>query len=174
MRTKAIVTGVGLIALFCLIATLLSVPRKPPQEITVRHVKSVQSSNVTTMTFEIKNHTADAYIFFPNELEIRTGKEWSKFVAFDIGKFHPSPSVNPMGLASCTIEVTNLPAKSVVRFKIRPQRTLTGLTGLIRRSELNLANRGQVPLNPFDRNSKVYGLPIEAVSEEFVEAGLVR
>jgi len=124
------------------------------------------------MTFEIKNHTADPYIFHPFEVQVRNGNAWAKFQGFDIIKIHPAPKIDPKGLASYTLNVTNLPAASVVRFKIRPQKTLLGVNGLVRRAELNLKKQGPsggFPLNPYDRNSNVFGLPTEVVSEEFVE-----
>ena len=159
MGTKAIV--VVLIAVLLFVALLLTIPRKPPQDITVRHVGSVQSGNVTTMTFEIKNHTATPYVFLPFEVQVRNGNAWTKFQGFGIDTTNPTPPVGPMGLASYTINVTNLPAKSVVRFSIRPQKTLLGFNGFVRRAELKLKNQGGgISLSPFDRNSKVSECPL--------------
>ena len=175
MSTKAIFASAVLFALLLLIALFISIPRKPPQDITVRHVGSVQSSNITAMTFEIKNHTADPYIFFPFEVQIRNGNAWTVFQRFDMSTIQPIPKVNPNGLASYTVNVTNLPAGSVVRFSIRLQKTLLGVDGLVRRAELNLKKQGGggkgISLNPYDRNSQVFGLPTEVVSEEFIDKG---
>jgi len=79
MRTKAIVAGAVVLVVLLCFAILLSVPRHPPQGFTVRRLGSIQSGNVTTMTFEITNHTADRYIFHPFEVQVRNGKRWSKF-----------------------------------------------------------------------------------------------
>lgn len=174
VRTKALVAGAVLILLLLFTALLLTFARKPAQQITVRHVGSVQSSNITTMTFEIKNHTTDPYIFFPFEVQVRNGNGWIKFQGFDITKIHPTPTVKPAGLASYTVSVTNLPAGSVVRLSILPQKILLGVNGFVRRAELNLKNQGgggsAVSLNPYDRNTQVFGLPTEPVAtEEWVE-----
>jgi hypothetical protein len=171
VKTKAIVAG-GVLLLFLLfIAILLSGPHKPPQDITVRHVKSIQSSNITTMTFEIKNHTATPYIFFPFEVQIRNGNAWTRLQGFDMQTIHPPPKIDVRSLASYTINVTNVPSGSVVRFSIRPQKILLGVNGFVRRAELKLEHHGasSIPLNPNDRNSQVYGSPTEVVSDGFAE-----
>ena len=61
----------------------------------------------------------------------------------------------------------------IVRFKVRPQKILLGVVGFMKRAEWNLKGqtRHRIPLNPWDKNSKVAGLPTEVVSEEFVEQG---
>jgi hypothetical protein len=170
----SIVVGLVLVAVLVCVASLITIPRKPPQDITVRHVKSVHSSEITTMTFEIKNHTESPYIFLPFEVQVRNGNAWTRFQVFNSGSIHPIPTVGPTGLASYTVDVTNLPAKSVVRLSIHPQKVLLGVPGLVRRAELNIKKQrggggGRLPLNPYDKNSEVYGLPTEVVSEEFVE-----
>src|SRR5689334_8836187 len=116
------------------------VTRRPALDFTVRHVKSVQSGEITTISFEIKNYTADPYIFFPFEVRVRNGTNWTKFQGFDISKINPHPTLNPGGVASYTVSVTNLPPGSVVRFSIRPQKILLGINGFVRRAELNLKN----------------------------------
>jgi len=122
------------------------------------------------MSFEITNHTADPYIFFPFEVQVRKGNSWTNFEGFDITKIHPPPTLAPRGAASYTVNVTNLPADSVVRFSIRHQRTLLGVDGFVRRAELNLKKQGTgVSLNPRDKNSQVFGLPTEVVSEQWIE-----
>lgn len=179
VKTKAIAaSAVVLVGLIFVVFMLCIIPHRPSQDITIRHVKSVQSANITTMTFEIKNHTANPYIFFPFEVQVRNGNGWSKFQGFDIGTIHPIPKIDPKGLASYTVDVTNLPAASVVRFSIRPQKILLGVNGFVRRAELELDRRkqggggGGVSLNPYDKNGQVFGLPTEAVATgEFVEAG---
>lgn len=123
------------------------------------------------MTFEIKNHSATPYIFFPFEVQVRNGKVWTKVQDFNIGTIHPVPKVDPGSLASYTVNVTNLPVGSAVRFSIRPQKILLGVNGFVRRAELKLEHHGasSIPLNPNDRNRQVYGSPTEVVSEEYVE-----
>ena len=172
VKTKAIIAGAVVLVVLLFIAMLFTVPRKPPppQEVTVRHVGSVQFGNVTTMTFEVTNHTADPYIFCPFELQVRNGNAWTKFQGFDITKIDPFPTLAPRGLASYTVNVTNLLAGSVVRFSIRPQKVLLGVNGFVRRAELEVKGGG-IPLNPYDKNSQVFGLSTEVVSEEWVEAG---
>jgi hypothetical protein len=172
VRTKFIIAGaVVLVVLF--LTMILVFSHKPPQEITVRHVASFQTDNLTTMTFEITNHTADHYVFFPFEVQIRNGNTWTKFQGWsDISKIHPIPKIDPKGIASYTVNVTNLPDGSVVRFSIRPQKMLMGFDGFLRRAELNLKSRGRggwIPLNPNAPRTEFYGRPTEVTSEEWVE-----
>jgi hypothetical protein len=169
-----VIIASAVVAGLLFLAILFALPRQSPSPITVRHVKSLQSNNVITMTFEIKNHTAAPYIFFPFEVRTRNGNTWRKFQGFTAGTIHPIPTLAPTGLASYTVDVTNLPAGSVVRFAIRAQETLLGVKGFVRRAELNVRNRpagagGGISLNPHDANSKVFGLPTEIESEDFIE-----
>jgi hypothetical protein len=175
VNSKAIVVGAVLITILLLVAMLLAVALMPGRNITVRHLQSTRTGNVTTMSFEVKNSTPDHYIYFPFELQLRTGKTWTKFQGFDVTKIHPAPKIDPGAVASYTLEVTNLPPGSLARFAIRPQRILQGLDGFVRRADLELkrktsgAGGGSIPLNPYDRNSQVYGKPTEVVSDEFME-----
>lgn len=178
MKTKAIIAGAVVFVLVLVIALLLATSRRPSQAITLRHVRSLRTDNVTMMSFEVKNHTAEPYIFFPFEVQVRSGDSWTKFQGFDITRIHPAPKLDPAGLVSYTVGVTNLPAGTVVRLAIRPQKVLLGVNGFVRRAELEVkrksrgaagAGGGGLPLNPYDKNSQVYGMPTEVVSEEFVE-----
>lgn len=177
MRTKVIIGGAVVLALVLFFAFPFAARHKAAQQdITVRHVKSVASAGITTMTFEIKNPTADPYIFSPYEMQVRNSNGWIKFQRFDITSIHPPPKLGSRGVASWTVDVTNLPAGSVVRFSIRVQKTLLGVEGFARRAELNLnaatGSRAQgtgLPLNPNDKNSSVYGKPKEVVTQEWVE-----
>ena len=175
MRARAIVAGAVVLAIL-FIAWLFFIPRKPPQDITLRHIKSLRTENMTSMSFEVKNRTANPYIFFPFQVQIRNGNGWTNFQDFDMTKIHPSPKIGPKALASYTLYVTNLPAGSHVRFVIRPQKVLLGASGFIRRAELEMDRKRRgtggsgIPLNPYDKSSQVYGMPIEVVSEEFIEA----
>lgn len=179
MRTKAIIAGVVLSAVFLFAAMPFIV--RPRQPITLRHVKSVRSGNVTTVTFEITNHTADLYIFNPFEVQVQNGSVWTNVRGFDDSTtlraiLTPIPTIDPKGRATYMFDVTNLPAGSVVRFKIRPAKALMGVSGFLKRVEFNLKRLGQgggpwPPLNPNDKRTHVFGLPSEVTSEEFVEQG---
>jgi hypothetical protein len=107
-------------------------------------------------------------VFLPLEVQIQNRKGWSKYQGFDVHAINPLPTLNYIGLASYSVEVTNLSAGTAVRFKISAQKTLTGLNGLMRRIKLDLEG-GHYPLNPFDKTSKVFGPPVEIISDEFVE-----
>jgi hypothetical protein len=173
MKTKGIVIGaVVLLALF-FGAVSLSNFRKSAPNFTVRHVNSVCSNAITTMTFEVTNHTANPYIFHPFELEIQNTNGWSEFQSFNKPGPRPNPTLSPWGHAFCTINVTNLPDKSVVRLSVRFQKTLLGAEGFVRRAQLTWERRGRpgsgLSLNPYDKNSHVFGFPTEGVSEEWVE-----
>lgn len=175
MRTKAIIAGAVVLALLLSIAFLFTTHRKLPQDIVVRHVKSVVSGDITTMTFEITNHTADPYIFFPFEVQVRKSNDWTRFQACDTGGIGPIPKLNPNRAACCTICITNLPAGSVVRFAMHVQKTLLGVEGFAKRAELDLKEAGApgrgtgLPLNPSDKHTAVFGSSKEVVTEEWVE-----
>jgi len=174
-RLLLILSGLALLTVMILVAILLTAPRRPPQDITIRHIGSVHhSGEVTTLAFEITNHTADRYIFVPKEVQVRKGNDWVKFRGFE--RAMTFPTLAPRAVVSIyTVDVTNLPVGSAVRFKIRPQKVLLGLDGFIRRAELDLnkqrqgAGRPWIPLNPYDTNGTVYGRATELVSEEWVE-----
>ena len=173
MTTKAIVASVVLVVLL-FFAMLLVVSHKPPQAITVRHIKSVQSADVTTMTFEIKNRTAAPFLFSPYAVQVRNGNARTNFQDVD---YHQEfgPPIGPTGLVYCTVSVTHLPAKSVVRFSVTTAKQLLGLSGLFTRVELNWKLRrgnfgwSALSLNPYDKNSPALGKPTEITSDEFVE-----
>jgi hypothetical protein len=174
VRTKAIIAGAVVLALLLFVAFLFTAPRKPPQNITVSHVESAESAGITTMTFEIKNHTTDPYIFFPYEVQVRNSNDWTRFQALGSTRIQPIPTLAPKGVVSYTVNVTNLHAGSVVRFAIRVQKTLMGVQGFARRAELDLKGAGAsggtgISLNPNDKNSSVFGLPKEVLTEEWIE-----
>lgn len=169
MRTKAIVASV-VPSVVLLLVLFFILDRRPSQDITIRHVKSLQSEDITIMTFEIKNHTSNPYIFFPFEVQVRNENRWNKFQGFDT-RISPFPTLDPGGLATYSVSVTNLPAGSVVRFTIHPQKIILGFNGFVKRAELDLQNLRsggpRLSLNPNDKNSKVYGPPKMVLSEEF-------
>jgi hypothetical protein len=159
-----------------LVAILLTAPHHPPHDITIRHIGSVHHlGDVTTLAFEITNHTADRYFFHPSEIQLREGNAWVKFRAVDQFPYKFSELAPRAAVSLYTVDVTNLPVGSVVRFKIRPQKVLLGLDGFIRRAELDLkrqtgaSRRPWISLNPYDTNGSVWGLPTEVVCEEWVE-----
>jgi hypothetical protein len=84
MRTKAIAAGVvGTIVLLC-VAILAITPRPPsPASITVRYIKSVQSGELVTATFEITNHTANGYFVGATIVEVLNDQFWKKCFQFD-------------------------------------------------------------------------------------------
>ncbi len=175
VKTKLALTGAIVLTLLLFTLILVSVSRLPAELISIRHLNSVQSGRVTMMTFEITNHTADPYIFSPFQVQLRNGNAWTKFEGFDVTAIHPHPTLAPWGVASYSIDVTNLLPGSVVRFSIRPQKILMGLNGFVRRAELNLQRPagagpgGRISLNPNDPSSKVFGPPTVVVTAEWVE-----
>jgi hypothetical protein len=169
MGRKPIILGIVVIILAVLVVVLLAVPRQSSPTIGVRHVWSFRSGNVTTLKFEITNHSTARYVCSPFELQGRNGKVWIRFMGLT-PLTSRSLHLDPMGSAFYRVEVTNLAAGSTLRFKINAQPELKGLNGFIRRAELKVGRKVRnVTLNPFDKNSAVFGLPEEVVSEEFVE-----
>ena len=64
--------------------------------------------------------------------------------------------------------------RPVVRLTMSVQEVLTGAKGFLRRVELRRIDKtpNRMPLNPYDKNSQVFGKPIEVVTEEFVAPAL--
>ena len=157
-----------MLAVLLFVGILLSVHRNPTQPITVRHVKSVHAGNVTTMTFEMTNHTADAYVWIPFGIQVRDGDTWTEFqsspVFVDTGGLG---DIAPREVVSCRVNVTNLSANSVVRLSITTQKLLSGVEAIVEGVKWSVKHHG----NAF--NSRIvpnfYGNPTEIFSEQWVE-----
>jgi hypothetical protein len=171
VKTKAAIAGAVVLAVV-LSAILLLVHRGQRQAIAIRHVKSAQSGDVTTMTFEITNHTSSPYMFLPFGVYVRNGNVWT-MTGFPLilGNINPANlELAPRGVVSYTVNVTNLPANSGVRFSISTHRMLLGVQGFVSRICWNVkARRKLFPLNPFDKNNRIYEPRTEDVSVEWVE-----
>jgi hypothetical protein len=171
---KAIVAGVVGLLFLVVISLMFFVVRATAPAVTVRYIKTVQSGNSLAMTLQISNHTANGFIFHPFKLEAREGDGWKTRCKFEATSFRPAPELTAYSLTNFTFEVTNAPAGSSLRFTIRVQEVLTGAKGFIRRVEVRhqdtISGSGgkPFPLNPYDKWSKVFGKPIEVVTEEFV------
>jgi hypothetical protein len=167
MKTKAIIASAVVLALLIFIVMFFTDYHGPTQAVTVRHVKSVQSGDITTMTFEITNHTAHTYIFQPVEVQVRNGDSWTTFqnIFKSIG---PGNTLTPCGVASYAVSVTNLPAKSVVRLGIRSHKMLLGVEGFVKRAKMKQKFRG-LSWDPFDTSIQVYGDTFYILSDEWVE-----
>jgi hypothetical protein len=163
MKTKAVIaSAVVLVLLF--VGILYFVLRHPTQPVTVRHVKSVQSVNVTIMTFEVTKHTADVEVVLPWYLQVRNGTVWSNYSPIELGPDNRSfsSSVQQNGMESYTFEMPNLPSESVVRLQVQTIRPIRGVRAMIRWFELKLGISSYDPrLGPLTM----------VVSEEWVETG---
>lgn len=169
MRRKPIVAGVVAIAILLLTIIVFITARPSPLTLTIQHIKSTQSENVTTMSFEVTNHTADPYILNPIQVQVRNGNAWTKFEDFDSAG--PTPIV-PRGVAFYTVEVTNLPPGSFVRSSLCPPKILSGFNGFFRRAQVRMIEpASKILLNPNDKLSGVAGPPTEVVSDEWLETG---
>jgi hypothetical protein len=169
VKKRVIIVGSVVLAVL-LFAILLSVHRDQPQAIKVRHVKSVQSSNVITMTFEVTNHSTDTYMFDQFDVAVRNDNAWARIFYFPgMGRVN----LLPRGSNSYELSVLNLPTNSVVRYSFASNKVLLGVEGFLIRVKINLQQLGHghrwISLNPYDKNSHVYGKPIEVFSEEWVE-----
>ena len=169
MRKKAIIAGAILIAILLLGSILFigAPPSSPP--ITVRHIKSVQSGDHVTATFEITNHTARNYSVYPVSVEARNGSVWKTCSDFSSYSF-PIDDLGPHGSESRTFEMSNWPTGSPLRFRLTASERLTGLKARLTYFEWSLVNHKNllVPLNPFQTNFS-FPRTIEIVSEEFIE-----
>ena len=168
MRTKPIIAG-AVVAVLFLTSIVFIISRPSPPPIKIRQIKSVQSGGWVTATFEITNQTASTYVFFPVQVEVRSGAAWKKCFEFDNAYALP-PSVGAHGCKTYdAVGMGLLPKGFSLRFRLRAQKILTGLNGFIRRFKLNLRpGIPHMPLNPFDKTSTVAGPPVEIVSDEFV------
>lgn len=163
-------TGLVGIAFLLLTAILLVAVRTASTAVTVRHVKSDQTFDTFAVTVQISNGTANDFIFYPSKLEAREGTGWRKVCEFRADSFHPAPCVAAHSATNFTWDAPNVRVGSTVRVTMRAQEVLTGAKGFLRRVELRRIDKtpNRVPLNPYDKNSKVFGKPIEIVTEEFI------
>lgn len=174
MGKKAIVAGVVGIVFLAVITLIFFAARAASPGLTARHIKTVQSGSSLSMTLQISNRTANGFIFYPFKLEAREGTGWKTRCKFEAPSFHPTPEVAPYSFTNLTFEVTNAPLGSSLRLTIRVQEILTGPKGFLRRVQVrhndNISGSGgkPFPLNPYDKWSKVFGKPIEVVTEDFV------
>lgn len=165
MAVVAVVVGIGLV----LFIAILPVAVRTAPAVTARHIKTVSRGDKLLMTIQISNHTAHAFIFYPTKLEARAGTGWNTISEFTdrslMGRLAPYSFTNYI------CETLSTPAGSSLRLRIYAQEVLTGPKGFLRRIQLRTAGRtpSQVPLNPYDKQSWVYGKASEVVTEEFVQ-----
>jgi len=164
-----IIASVAVVIVLLAAAFVLLLTRHSVPPISVRHIKSVKSGHEVAVTVSISNHTGTAFIFVPFRLEAREGAGWRTCCEFRADSFHPAPSLAPHSFTNYTCEVTNMPSGSSLRFTIHVQEILTGPKGFLRRLKLRrIQKAANFPLNPYDKNSKVFGMPVEVATEEFV------
>lgn len=170
MRTKPIVASLVGIVFLLFIAILLVAVRKASPAVTVRHIQSVRTGDTLFVTVQVSNRTGNDFVFYPFTLEVREGTVWKKYYEFRDYPYHPIPGLTRHSFTNYICEVTNTPAGSVLRLTLHAQEVLTGPKGFLRRAELRLKDKrsNRMPLNPNDKNSKVFAMPIDAVTEEFV------
>ncbi len=170
MRTKSVVIGAVVIA-FLITLILLSV-RPAASGITLRQLKNTQSGNEFVLTFELSNHTAHAFLFYPFELQVNEGTAWGRCSRFQNDFRRLTPTLGAYAVTNCTFELTNPPTGVPLRVVMHVQETLTGVSGFLRRCDLRWKRRGRtaVSLNPFG-SGRVFGYPSEILSPAFVEPG---
>jgi hypothetical protein len=121
--------------------------RDAVQDVTVRHVKSVRSDAApTTLTFEITNHTAGTYAFFPVAVEVQNQNVWKQCFVFKNFSATKTLFLPPHNSVSYSCEAAGLPTSSPLRFRLRIQES--------------------IKVNPTTWN---FGPPLRIVSEEFME-----
>ncbi len=162
MKAKTIIAGAVLLVVLLFVAILFTFLSKPPQIITVRHVKSVQIGNVTTLTFEITNHTDQTYLLDPVWVQARNGIAWPITDKFS------SPFLSAHRPLTATFNMTNLPTGSPLRLRMTAGKDLPGVKGLFFRLDLRFRQgQKQVSVNPFDKKTKVASSTL-IFSDEFV------
>lgn len=153
MGKKPIVAGAVLVALIAVVVAGITAVRPTAPTITVLNVKSVQSNDLTAISFEPTNHTTGNWLI--SGLAVQFGKEgaWSRFI-----DLRPTKLLGPHEIASVSFEVSNSPAVYPIRLKLYAHRRQDGLEGLLRRLKLRIFERQRsVSLNPFDKRNLVFG-----------------
>jgi hypothetical protein len=169
MAKKRVMAGAVVIAILLLISIVFITARPIPPPITVRHVKSVQSGNLVTATFEIANHTGGNCFVYPISVEVSNGLAWKACFDWNSQSF-PIDGLGPHLSESRTFYMTHLPTGSPLRLRLTGQKGLVGLDSFFMRLNSRF-RQGQksVSLNPFDK-TMVFLNPIQVVSDEFVES----
>jgi hypothetical protein len=130
VKSKTIIAGAVLLVVLFFATIIFTFLPKPPQSITVRYIKSVQSGKATTITFEITNHTDQTYLLDPVWVRTRNGLAWPITDKFSNPMFNPHRSV------TATFNLTNLPTGSPLRLMMTVGKELAGLKGLFLRLDL--------------------------------------
>lgn len=164
MGKKPIVVG-GVVGILLLITIAFVTGGPSSSAITVRRVKSVHSGGLVTANFEMTNHTTNNYVVYMWWVEARMGSVWKR--CFDL-RPHPFLQLYSHGAQISSLAMTNLPTGSRLRLRMGVSKELAGLETLFPRLRLRFQG-GQISLNPFDKRTKVFGVPTQIVSDEFVE-----
>lgn len=168
MRTKPIVAGAVIVVLLLTTTIVFIISRPSPPAITVRYVKSVQSNNSVTATFEVTNHTGSRYHVYPFLVEVRNGPLWRTCFLFNST---PDLTLEPSDGQSVTFQMANLPTGAPLRLTMQAHKELkAGLAGLLDRFEMRFRfGMKSVSVNPFRKTGRVFSRPTELVSQEFIE-----
>lgn len=169
MKVRLIIASVVMVILVLVTTFPLFLARPSVPPITIRHIKTVKSGDEVAVTLSISNHCGKAFIFYPFKVEAREGTGWKTCWQFQPG--FTMSSVDPHSFTNYTCDVTNMPSGSSLRLTIYVQEILTGPKGFLRRVQLHYLGRtpNRIALNPYDKMSKVFGMPIEVATEEFVQ-----
>jgi hypothetical protein len=115
----------------------------------------------------------------PIEVQVQTRHGWTIFASTPncpANGHYPSNGLTPQGYVSCSLNVKYLPANTVVRLSGATPKVLLGFEGFAERLRFNLKQRraggSWISLNPYDKNSRVYGSQTVVVSEEWVEKAM--
>lgn len=167
MKTKTVIAAAVVLVVILFAAIFFTFLHKPPQVITVRHVKSVQLGKVTTLTFEITNHTEQTYLIDPHWVQARNGLAWP-ITDKSSNPFFCYPFLSSHRSVTATFNMTNLPAGSPLRLRMMAGKDLPGLEGMFFRLDLRFRQgQNQVSVNPFDKKTKVASSTL-IFSDEFV------
>jgi hypothetical protein len=180
VRTKAIVGGLVLIALLLFIG-ILFVPRSLPA-FTVRHFERNVSLYGITQTFAVTNNGAGNCYFYPTGLEVLEGTNWKTCIKIGVLeginwktciKIGPSANrtsgLGPHESTLYNLKNTRLPAGQPLRLKMAVGWELKGFSKVLARYQLRRSGNTSISLNPFDKSAKIYSVPTEVLSNEFME-----
>jgi hypothetical protein len=172
VKTKAIVaSAAALVGVLFLTALFTFHDRHHTPAFVVRHFKRnvwQETGSGTRDTFGITNNRTSACFCYPTGIEIFDGTNWKTFsqISFPATR---GLNLEPHKGTFYTVDNAEWPTGRPLRLKMGVGWELKGLSGALHRLKMRFRYKSNVPLNPFDKNSKVFSWTIETSSDAFIE-----
>jgi hypothetical protein len=173
VKTKAIVASAAALAGVLFVTALFTFhERQHTPAFVVRHFKRNVWQNTDTgirETFGITNNRMSACYSYPTGIEIFDGTNWKTFSRISF----PSTrglSLEPHKGTFHTVDNAKWPMGRPLRLKMAVGWELKGLSGAFHRLKLRFRYKSNLPLDPFDKYSKVFSWTIETSSDALIES----